>query len=97
VTTDRPWYNPTVVLLVQPPQPVVPVIVQMVAEPAKEISVADILMGSVGLTGLFLLGAALLGFGLGGVLILFRRWQAAHGVDDGESAAFQLTQPPRPR
>ena len=74
-----------------------PVIVQVVAEPAKEISVADVLMGSVGLTGLFLLGAAVLGFGLGGALILFRRWQAAHDVDDRESDAFQLTQPPRPR
>ena len=96
MTADRPWYNQAV-LLVQPAQPVVPIIVRVVAEPTKEISVADILMGSVGLTGLFLLGAALLGFALGGMLILFRRWQAARAVDDGASDAFQLTQPPRPR
>jgi hypothetical protein len=75
----------------------VPVIVQVVAEPAKEITVADVLMGSVGLTGLFLIGAALLGFGLGGALILFRRWQASHDVDDSGTGVFQLTQPARPR
>ena len=96
MTADRPWYNQAV-LLVQPAQPVVPIIVRVVAEPTKEISVADILMGSVGITGLFLLGAALLGFALGGMLILFRRWQAAHALDDDGNTAFQLTQPPRPR
>jgi hypothetical protein len=93
---DRPWYN-RAVLFVQPAQPVMPVIVRVVTEPTKEISVADILMGSVGLTGLFLLGAALLGFVLGAALILFRRWQAAHDDGGRESEAFQLTQPPRPQ
>ncbi len=61
---------------VQPAQPFVPIIVKVVEAPTKEISVADILMGSVGITGLFLLGAALFGFALGGALILFKRWQA---------------------
>jgi hypothetical protein len=85
------------VFLVQPAQPVMPIIVKVVAEPAKEINVADILMGSVGITGLFLLGAAVLGFALGGMLIFFRRWRAAHSPDDDGSGPFQLTQPPRPR
>jgi hypothetical protein len=81
----------------QPAQPLVPVIVQVVAEPAREISVADILMGSVGLTGLFLVGGALFGFGLGAALILFRRWQARRDTGDRDNDVFLLTQPPRPR
>ena len=82
---------------VQPTQPFVPVIVKVVEAPTKEISVADILVGSVGITGLFLLGAALLGFALGGALILFKRWQAERLVGDQDSGVFHLTQPPRPQ
>ena len=73
-----------------------PVIVKVVDAPTKEISVADILLGSVGLTGLFLLGAALLGFALGGALILYKRWQVAREVDSSGSDVFHLTRPPRP-
>jgi hypothetical protein len=94
VTFRRPWYNQHV-LPAQPAQPLMPIIVKVVAAPAKEINVADVLMGSVGITGLFLLGAALLGFLLGAALIVFRRWQDARGADVHESDVFQLTQPPR--
>ena len=72
-----------------------PVIVKMIDKPAKEISVADILMGSVGITGIFLIGAALLGFALGGLFILYRRWQASRSGDTDADGAFQLTQPPK--
>ena len=82
---------------VQPAQPFVPIIVKVVEAPTKEISVADILMGSVGITGLFLLGAALFGFALGGGLILFKRWQAARRADEEDGGVFHLTQPPRPQ
>ncbi len=82
---------------VQPAQPFVPIIVKVVEAPTKEISVADILMGSVGITGLFLLGAALLGFALGAALILFKRWQAARDVGGQDSGVFHLTQPPSTR
>ena len=74
-----------------------PIIVKMIDKPAKEISVADVLMGSVGITGIFLIGAALLGMALGGIFILYRRWQASREVEDHVGDAFQLTQPPRPR
>ncbi len=84
-------------LFVQPAQPFTPVIVKMIDQPAKEISVADILMGSVGITGIFLIGAALLGFVLGGMFILYRRWQASRDVDNPADNAFRLTQPPTPR
>lgn len=73
-----------------------PIIVKMVDQPTKEIGIADILMGSVGITVIFLVGAAVLGFALGGLFILFRRWQAARGTDSPADEAFQLTQPPKP-
>ena len=80
----------------QPAQPFVPVIVKVVEAPTKEISVADVLLGSVGITGLFLLGAAVLGFALGGALILFKRWQAAREVGEQDSEVFRLTQTAAP-
>jgi hypothetical protein len=76
-------------------QPFTPIIVKVVEQPSKEISVADILMGSVGITGLFLLGAALLGFVLGAAFILFRRWQDSRDGSAPGDEAFHLTQPPR--
>jgi hypothetical protein len=85
------------VFAVQPAQPFVPIIVKVVEAPTKEISVADILMGSVGITGLFLLGAALFGFALGSALILFKRWQAGRDAEQQDNQVFRLTRPPRPQ
>jgi hypothetical protein len=82
------------VFFAQPAQPFTPLIVKVIEQPAKEISVADILMGSVGITGLFLLGAAVLGFLLGGLFIQFRRWQASRDVDGAVDETFHLTRPP---
>jgi hypothetical protein len=81
--------------LFQSGQPLTPIIVKVVARPTKEISMADILLGSAGITMLFLLGAAVLGFGLGGLFILFRRRQERRHAGDSDGAAFQLTQPRR--
>jgi hypothetical protein len=72
-------------------------IVRVMDAPTKEISVADILVGSVGITGLFLLAAALIGLVLGGALIGFRRWRDRHDDHDPGEEIFQLTQPPRAR
>jgi hypothetical protein len=69
----------------------------MVDQPTKEISVADILMGSVGITGIFLIGAALLGLALGGMFILYRRWQDSRDLESPADETFQLTQPPKSR
>ena len=88
------WYN-SGVTFAQQAQPLTPLIVKVVEQPAKEISVADILLGSIGITGLFLLGAALLGVAMGCGFILLRRWRDAH--DDGATPAenpFHLTVPP---
>jgi hypothetical protein len=85
------------VFAVQPAQPFVPIIVKVVEAPTKEINPADVLLGSLGITGLFLLGAALFGFALGGALILFKRRQAARDVGDQDGEVFHLTRPPRPQ
>jgi hypothetical protein len=85
------------VFAVQPAQPFVPIIVKVVEAPTKEIGPADVLLGSLGITGLFLLGAAVFGFALGGALILFKRWQAAREIGDQDSEVFRLTRPPRPQ
>ena len=83
--------------MLQPVQPMTPIIVRVMEAPTKEISVADILMGSVGITGLFLIGAALLGFLLGGGFIAFRRWRDQRDDRQPGAEAFQLTQPPSVR
>ncbi len=83
--------------MLQPVQPMTPIIVKVMEAPTQEISVADILMGSVGITGLFLICAALLGFLLGGGFIAFRRWRDRHDDRQPGAEAFQLTQPPSAR
>jgi hypothetical protein len=74
-----------------------PVIVKVMEAPTQEISVADILMGSVGITGLFLLGAVLFGFLLGGAFIFYRRWRDSHDENAPGGDTFHLTQPPTAR
>ena len=83
--------------MLQPVQPMTPLIVKVMEAPTSEISIADILMGSVGITGLFLVSAALLGFLLGGGFIAFRRWRDRRDDRQPGAEAFQLTQPPGTR
>ena len=54
-------------------QPLNPVIVRVVEPPARETSVADILLGAVGLVGFALLAALVVGIVVGGVFILFKK------------------------
>jgi hypothetical protein len=54
-------------------QPMTPVIIRLVEAPSRETSVADILLGAVGLVGFALLAAAAAGIVLGGLFILFKK------------------------
>lgn len=54
-------------------QPSGPIIVRVVEEPARETTVVDVLLGSLGLTGLLLLIAAVAGFVLGGILVWMKK------------------------
>ena len=65
-----------------------PIVVRVIEEPVKSTGVADILIGALGLTGVMLLAALLLGAVLGGVLIGIKKLRARYGaepVPDSES------------
>lgn len=59
-------------------QPSNPIIVRVVEEPAKETTVVDVLLGSIGLTGLLLLIALVAGLALGGFFVWIKK---RRGVD----------------
>ena len=56
-------------------QPVTTTIVKVVPPPSQEVGVLDVLVGSLGLTGVMVIGSILLGGLLGGTVIAYRRWQ----------------------
>jgi hypothetical protein len=58
-----------------------PVIARIVEQPVHKTSIADILFGSLGLVGVLLVSAALLGLLLGGVLIAIKRLRARFGLE----------------
>jgi hypothetical protein len=78
-------------------QPMTPVIVRVVGAPAKELGVVDVIVQSLGLTGLILLGSLVLGLLLGCAFIWFRNRHPLNSLN-GEAAGryrFDLN-PPRP-
>ena len=60
-----------------------PIIVRVVEPPVKETSLSDVIFGAIGLVGVMLVAAALLGAVLGGVLILYHTWRVRTGRDKG--------------
>jgi hypothetical protein len=52
-----------------------PIIVHVVQQPVESTTVADVLIGAIGLTGVLVLAALLLGAVLGGALIAFKTWR----------------------
>jgi hypothetical protein len=64
-----------------------PIIVQVVQQPVESTSLADVLIGAVGLTGALVLLAVLLGGALGGLLIgvkLLRRRMNLEPASDSD-------------
>ena len=53
-----------------------PIIVRVVEQPVRETSIADVIVGSLGLVVVMLLAALLLGLLMGGLLIAFKRLRA---------------------
>jgi len=61
-------------------------------EPVKSTGVADILIGALGLTGVLLLAALLLGAALGGILISMKKLRIKYRPDDvPDSQAMRVT------
>jgi hypothetical protein len=52
---------------------ITPYVVQVIEAPAPETTVADVLLGAVGLTTIIVLGAVLFGLVLGGILVGFSK------------------------
>jgi hypothetical protein len=71
-------------------QPVTPVIVKVVPAPTPEVGVVDILVGSLGLTGLIVVASLLVGLVVGGALIAYSRWRINRRAGNGDSDATTL-------
>ena len=63
-----------------------PIIVRVVEEPVHETSISDVIIGSLGLVGVLLLCALVLGAVLGGGLVLYKRLRARDGLDPEDDA-----------
>ncbi len=62
-------------------QPSGPIIVRVFEQPAKETTVVDVLLGSIGLTGVLLLVAALAGLVLGALLVWLKKKRGADALE----------------
>ena len=62
-------------------QPGNPIMVRVVEEPVESTTVADVLIGSLGLAGALILAAALLGVLLGGILIAIKKLRARYNLE----------------
>jgi hypothetical protein len=69
-----------------------PVMVHVVQEPVESTSVADVLIGAFGLTGVLILVALILGALFGGVLIGIKKLRARYDLEPvPDSEAFKIT------
>ena len=63
-----------------------PIIVRVIEQPVDETTIADVIFGSLGLVGVMLLAALLLGLLLGGGLVVYKRLFAKDGLDAEKDA-----------
>ena len=69
-----------------------PVMVRVVQQPVEATSVADVLIGAIGLTGALILLALLLGGIFGGVLIGVKKLRARYNLEGiPDSEALKIT------
>lgn len=66
-------------------QPVTPVIVKVVSDPTPQVTVVDVLVGALGLTGVIVAGSFVLGGVVGLLLIAYSRRRTARAGDAGTS------------
>ena len=73
-----------------------PIMVRVVQPTVQETSVADVLIGSIGLTGVLVLIAVLLGAVLGGVLIGVKKFRQKYNLEAiPDSEALRVTPAPQ--
>lgn len=69
-----------------------PIIVRVVEQPVDETTIADVILGSLGLVGVMLVSALLLGLLLGGGMVLYKRLRAKDGLDaDHDAESLRVT------
>jgi hypothetical protein len=69
-----------------------PVMVRVIEPPVESTTVADVLIGSIGLTGVLILVAVLLGAVLGGILIGIKKFRAKYNLEPvPDSEAYKIT------
>ena len=69
-----------------------PIVVSVVEEPVESTGISDILVGALGLTGVMLLAAIVLGALLGGILIGVKRLRAKYNLEPvPDSEAMRVT------
>ena len=73
-----------------------PVIARIVEQPVHETSISDIIVGSLGLVGVLLVSAALLGLALGGILIGVKLVRARFGAERSADHADLRVTPTSP-
>jgi hypothetical protein len=73
-------------------QPSQPIIVRVVEQPVHETTISDVVVGSLGLVGVMLLAAALMGLILGGGLILVKRLRRKDALDaEDDRSSLRVT------
>lgn len=69
-----------------------PIIVRVVETPVHQTTLTDVIFGALGLVGVLVLAAALMGVVLGGGLIAYKRWRERTGRPvDEDHDAFRVT------
>ena len=69
-----------------------PIVVRVIEEPVETTGISDIVLGALGLTGVMLLAALLLGAALGALLITVKRLRAKYDLEPvPDSEAMRVT------
>jgi len=76
-------------------QPVTPVIVKVVSDPTPQVTVVDVLVDALGLTGVIVAGSFVLGGIVGLLLIAFSRWKVGRSDRAGltDHTSLDLSSP----
>ena len=76
----------------QSAQPAQPIVVRVIEEPVETTGISDLVLGAMGLTGVMLAAALLLGLLLGGLLIGVKRFRARYNLEPvPDSEALRVT------
>jgi hypothetical protein len=76
-------------------QPSDPIVVRVLEEPVPETTVADVILGALGLTGVLLMAALLFGLLLGFLMVARRRLRERRNLEDEGTQRLGLTADPR--